>query len=453
MALLAEFEDRWQKGSLDEGVRRLCQMATQPDRELARQGGDAIFRRLVEQMGDAFEPRLCDLYVCFFAKVLQYCRALPAAAWLDSRLQEFGLLTEEDLAGRANRIRRGSRVAPDPGRIRKIVVLSRVTLGADVAVTSVVLRKMAQAFPAASLVLVGGRKAARLFAADSRVAACPIEYPRGGGLLERLSAWPAVVEAIARETAGLEPAEYLIVDPDSRLTQLGMLPVTGHEPAYRFFESRSFAVATGGESLAELTSAWLEQTCGDDSGGPIHPWVALPWKAAGWLPGHRWASVSFGAGDNPRKRLPDPFEQRLLFALLEAGWRLVLDQGDGQEELARAGGLLSGVRAAGRRVAEIEEASGPPPSDAEVVAWRGSLEGFGACIAESRLYVGYDSAGSHLAAALGVPVIDIFAGFRWPRMPIRWRPCGPGPVTTIVVDPARHPDPDLILARVLEAAR
>ena len=35
--------------------------------------------------------------------------------------------------------------------------------------------------------------------------------------------------------------------------------------------------------------------------------------------------------------------------------------------------------------------------------WEGSFAGFAAIIAASRLYVGYDSAGQHVAAACGVP--------------------------------------------------
>ena len=38
--------------------------------------------------------------------------------------------------------------------------------------------------------------------------------------------------------------------------------------------------------------------------------------------------------------------------------------------------------------------------------------------------MGYDSAGQHVAAACGVPLISIFAGFPVPRMFDRWRPKG-----------------------------
>ena len=58
--------------------------------------------------------------------------------------------------------------------------------------------------------------------------------------------------------------------------------------------------------------------------------------------------------------------------------------------------------------------------------WNGSFAGFAAIIAASRLYVGYDSAGQHVAAATGVPLVGIFAGFPVPRMFDRWQPAANG---------------------------
>jgi Cd2+/Zn2+-exporting ATPase len=65
------------------------------------------------------------------------------------------------------------------------------------------------------------------------------------------------------------------------------------------------------------------------------------------------------------------------------------------------------------------------------------------------LYVGYDSAGQHVAAAAGVPLISVFAGFPAPRMFQRWRPAGPN-AQVIRVD---RPEPEPVLEKVREAVR
>ena len=66
-------------------------------------------------------------------------------------------------------------------------------------------------------------------------------------------------------------------------------------------------------------------------------------------------------------------------------------------------------------------------------------------IARSKLYVGYDSAGQHVAAACGTPLIAVCAGFASPRMFSRWRPTGAGRIEAIRVD---RPDPAAVIAEV-----
>ncbi len=416
---------------MDAGAVLLSDLALSKDVELAQVGADAIFRQVVETLGDGFEPHLCDIYVQFFAKVLQHARG--TADWLDRRLRQYGLMTEEDLVRRAERVRQ---VRPArAGRVRKILVLSRVTLGADVAVTSVILGKLLRRYPEAEIKLLGSAKAALLFAGQPRVTPLVVEYPRAGSLLERLRAWERLLEVVRVETRGMWEGEFLVVDPDSRLTQLGMLPVVEDEGAYCFWESRGYT-RPGLETLGDLAGAWAGELWG--AGERVFPWVSLPPQdveaARQKAGGQRWASVNLGVGDNPRKRVDGEFEERLLRGLLSAGWRIFLDTGDGGEETARVEALVDRL--------------GTPALE----TWRGSLAGFGALIAASRLYVGYDSACQHLAAALGVPVIDIFAGHSSSRMVERWRPSGRAGVTLVVVD-GKGTEPEQVLAQVLEAAR
>ena len=124
--------------------------------------------------------------------------------------------------------------------------------------------------------------------------------------------------------------------------------------------------------------------------------------------------MSLGVGENPAKRIPDPFEKQLLALLAAGGAGLAIDKGASGEEAARVERAVerSGVKAA---------------------FWECSFAGFAAIIAASRRYVGYDSAGQHAAAACGVPLVSIFAGFPALRMFQRWRSTG-GRTTVIRVD-------------------
>jgi len=372
-------------------------LAGQPPAELPaalvqEPGGQALFGILVEGLADRFEPRLCDVYTRLFAQAVAQVSENVDPALLVARYQ---------------RVRRPRAISFEPHRV---FVLSRVTLGADVAVTSVLLAAAKQRFPHAEIVFVGPRKNYELFAGDPRLLHAEIAYRRGG-LRDRLAVWDPL-------KALLTAPDSVVIDPDSRLTQLGLLPVCAEE-RYHLFESRGYGGETD-RALPELAAAWAQETLGVAN---AKPYVALERSVAG---GH--TAVSLGVGENPAKRIPDPFEEQLLALLASGGAALVVDKGAGGEEAARVGRAVerSGVKAA---------------------FWEGSFAGFAALIAASRLYVGYDSAGQHVAAACGVPLIGIFAGFPAPRMFQRWRPTGPL-ATVIRVD---RPDPLETLERVRAA--
>jgi hypothetical protein len=353
----------------------------------------ALFGVLAEGLADRFEPALAAAYARLFSDAL--ASVLPGA----------------DAAALLARYQRVRRPRPIAGLPRRVVVLSRVTLGADVAVSSVLMDAARRRFPEAEIVFAGPRKNYELFAGEPRVLHAPLDYRRGN-LRERLS----VREPLAAIVAG---EDTVAIDPDSRLTQLGLLPV-GADERYHLFESRGYG-GDSGRTLPGLAAEWAGLTFGM---ADAHPWIALP--SAPERGGH--IAVSLGVGENQAKRLPDPFEEDLFKLLAATGAPLWVDTGAGGEEAARVRGALerSGARAS---------------------LWEGSFAGFAAIIASARLYVGYDSAGQHVAAACGVPLISIFAGFPAPRMFERWRPTGER-AHAIRVD---SPDVAGTLVRVREA--
>jgi ADP-heptose:LPS heptosyltransferase len=183
-----------------------------------------------------------------------------------------------------------------------------------------------------------------------------------------------------------------------------LLPVCDDE-RYYFFESRSYGANTT-DSLGSLARRWAEETFGIADAQAFISTKVAPQIAAD-------VAVSFGVGENPAKGMPHPFEQELLSGLARRGLRVVVDSGPGGEEAERV-----------RRAVGIDA----------VRIFDGSFAQFAAIIAASRLYIGYDSAGQHVAAACGVPLVTIFAGSPCPRFTARWRPTGPGPIHLIHAD-------------------
>jgi ADP-heptose:LPS heptosyltransferase len=354
-----------------------------------------LLRVVAEGLADRFEPALCETYAALFSEVLA---------------AEEPELHADELLRRYRRIRQPRRF--EGGTVRNVFVLSRVTLGADVAITSVILDAAKQRFPDAHIFLVGGRKSWELFEADPRIAHLPVVYPRGGPLRERLEAWRTLRSLVSQP-------ESITVDPDSRLTQLGLAPVCADRDYY-FFESRGYGGGAD-EPLGVLTKRWVAETFGVEQ---CRAYIAPKQGAAG----EAMVTISFGVGENPAKRIDDPFEAELLQAVVAKGATVLIDGGAGGEEAERVERAIAGL-----------------PKD-RVRCWRGAFAPFAAAIARSRLYVGYDSAGQHVAAACGVPLVSVFAGFPAPRMFARWRPTGAGPIEVVKVD-----RPDGVLERVLSA--
>lgn len=417
----------------------LAEMALSGDETARAAAGRAIFSSLVERLADSFDPAAITLYNRFFAQLLTHCRARDPQ--LDARVAGFGLKTEADIFARAQRLRT-MRPADSIERAERFVVLSRVTLGADVVITSVIAARLRERFPSAEIVLVGSKKMAELFGGDPGFTFHEVSYSRAGKLIERIRSWLDALEAVRTASEGVETC--MIVDPDTRMTQLGLLPVC-RDDRYLFFPSREYE-AESSVPLAALTNAWLDEVLG--KGEAVYPQVMLredDKEITGRLVsrlrrGRVIITINLGVGENPAKRLGCEFEKDLIITLLTRGAAIILDCGSGEEEERRAGLLLSELGRDGRpRVVEADETGlqsllTGDSCDADLMVWRGRIGLLAGLISAGDVYVGYDSAGQHIAAALGVPCVDVFAGYSSRRMVERWRPSGPAPV--VVVDAA-----------------
>jgi hypothetical protein len=456
---------------LNKNVETLVEMAAQSGEEAAL-AGSVVFNSLVEPMADSFEPWGVSLYNRVFSQMIQLCR--PVHPDLDRELKHFGLSTEADLLARVERLRPGvsqttqqnssrplirtasgvTNRASNPGSgVKRAIVLSRVTLGADVAVTSVLIERLKQALPAAEIVLVGGHKTRELFGGDPRLSFHVVEYGRRVLLADRLSSWVELADAVRSLTEGLQVDQYLVVDPDSRLTQLGLLPVC-HPESYLFFPSREFH-SESNASIATLASQWSSDELG---GGPLSPAINLARpdieagrNLAGRLrstSGRRIVCLNFGVGGNQAKRVGLEFEQALIKFLagldrsalpVSAGPAIILDRGtgDGENELVDAI-IAEMVQSDGLTVLEAWQDDLPNVlasdlSAVELLVWRGRIGLLAALVGTSDLYIGYDSMGQHVAAALGVPCVDVAAGYPSQKFLERWKPTGLGPVSVVPV--------------------
>ncbi len=377
-----------QPGNPDaDALRVLVASCAGPDAPRAAVATKLLIGRVVEDLSDRFDPALVDCYISIFTQALAACQPVWSLEFLRSRYQQL----------------RGGQPPPSSMLVTQVYVLSRITLGADIAVTSVFVDAALKRYTDARVWFVGPAKNFELFAGHERLIHWPLDYPRGGTLRERI--------AVAEQLAGLcdEPGT-LVIDPDSRITQLGLLPIA---PASRtlFFESRT-AEADSARTLSEIASSFcfLRLAVPDAA-----PFVSPPRTLCAIAHARRRTAsqapitVSLGVGGNATKRVGGGFEVELLRELAATGRPLWIDAGAGGAEAAWVRSAIEGAAIAPGQVHVLE----------------GSFALFCAHVAESAFYVGYDSAGQHAASALGVPGLTIFRGFVNPTMLARWTPRGP----------------------------
>jgi len=350
----------------------------------------SLFRVLAEGLSDRFESKLVDRYVEIFSYVL--AKKLPG-------------MSAAALRERYDKIRQPRQYGGNAEAVREIFVLSRVTLGADVAVTSVILDGLKRRFRQARIWLCGDRKAYQLFEDDSRIGYYPLFYERGSGL-----------DRVLGERTFFKTG--LVVDPDSRISQLGLLPVCPEEN-YFFFESRRAGGDDSKETLTQLTTRWVRATFGMES----KPYIAP--KAARW--GSRYTAVSLGTGGNAAKGLSPTFERMLLQHLAHSEMPVVVDLGAGGEETERVQEAVRGL--------------------SHVNTHKGTFAEFAGIISQASRYFGYDSAGTHVAAAAGVPLTVFFKGHVNERMFERWKPTASATAKTIRIDDP-YPDPSRVMAAI-----
>jgi ADP-heptose:LPS heptosyltransferase len=381
-------------------LSELVNRATSSCERTAAEASRDFFVHLVEPLCDAFDAEAAAQYVHLFARAVE---------------QIYPAYTANSLTERYQRIRRPQRYQGTPQRV---CVLSRVTLGADVAVSSVVIDGAKRRFPEAEICFVGPSKNAELFARDKRVKPLVSPYTRSGLMRDRL-------EASVQLRAILDHPDTLVIDPDSRLSQLGIIPVCD-EDSHLFFESRTYREASA-DSLPLLTSKWIHEVLGISDARPFLAPDQQPYAAE--------ITVSLGVGGNQQKRVHGDFETSVVAALLATGKRLMVDRGAGGEETER-----------------VDRIAGDLGNPSNLVLHDGSFASFASHILQSQLYFGYDSAGQHVAAAGSIPLITLFAGYATEKTYDRWRPSGTGPIWTIkVTEENRESAGSLALSAISEA--
>jgi hypothetical protein len=442
-----------------DAVEALAHQVFSSDDSQARAAIAPLFGGVIEPLADSYEPEARQALEQLLAAFIERARRRPDAASevLDQKLRRLDLADEEALLQRLQNIRR---LAPRPVNpsCRTLLLLSRVTLGADVLLNGMAAQRFLKVQPEARILLLANPKNLQLFSGNAQIVGQPFEFGRGATFLERLLRWVELV-GLVRKLVEAHP-DLAVVNLDSRLLQSGLLPLldADQEPRSYFFwdPTDRISAAKKTTSLGQRLQGWLGETFpAPEAVDPAPLWLnTADREYARNLLEHRHpatprrVAINLGVGGNLRKRIaaqgdceptPSLFEKHVLLGLLMRGYSVLLDKGFGEFEERQADGLLKAATDEGYRTLSLRESQEPDSlaalAAAQVISFHGSVARFAALVDRCALYVGYDSQGQHVAAASGCDVVTVFAGYDQPAFPDHWQPNGTGRIEVIRAGP------------------
>ena len=409
-------------------IDQLCTLAYN-NQEVSGPALTALYVSIIEVLCDDFSRAGTELTAIVLARILTFVRATEEGRETDRLLKKFGFSKSSDLLQRYATL-----LIPQPidqvarKKIKKILIPSRVTVGADVVITGILTHRLHRAFPEATIIQEGPDHLPQLFAELDRLTHVPLPYTRRGSIIDRITIWPHLQAIAEQEQQTLAHDQLLVVDSDSRLTQLGLLPlVKGNNT--RLFPSRINLSGIELPSLPEMVNSWCDKVFGkDDYQWPTISLLEHHRRIAQHFIGNRdnifLVVLSLGVGSNERKRIPDPFEEELIRALMELeDTVIIIDSGKQQCGVQRAEKLLKAAESASVPTTFLHEnelAHRKLPFRHGAIGFQGSIGAMGALMQQAHGFFGYDSCCQHMAAALDKPSVIVFAGAPNDRFLSRW---------------------------------
>lgn len=422
-------------------IDQLCTWSFSSEPLVAKVATSTIFGTIIEVLCDDFSDHGVEVANLVLTRILQFIRATPAGTELNRLLNNFGFHDASSLLKRYQRLRQiAPLTAEQTASVKKILILSRVTAGADIAITNVIIHRLRLRFATAELVLIGPGHLSEVFAFVEHCRHLNFLYKNDGSLFDKMSSWPKLLEITKAEQQGYMPEEILLFDPDSRLSQLGLLPLAPDNRTCYFPSRASQSPETSNLTLSSLTNLWLNRLLSEEitwqpnlvfqrEGEGYHAFCqALHRKGC-----QRVVVVNFGVGNNPRKKVHGRFEEELIESLLtQPKTIVVLDTGRGQHKGQWIADHLARVRTLNFPVICLQDneiTNNIISFDHGLIIFNGSLGSLGKMIDAADCFIGYDSCGQHLAAATSTPSIIVFAGAPSTRFIHRWSPDAIGNLT------------------------
>lgn len=437
------------RGYLEEAVKIIIELFLSSKNN---QSDLIILKSVLEPLKDSFGIEEEEIYLYFFSTLID--QLIEKSEKLKFFFNEFGIpkknRREYIIKRYFNALKNLHTLTnEDKSKIKEVFILSRATIGADALITGIILSKIKKEMPFTNITFIdslgiGGAlfnipkiKNITEFK-NEQDELISLKWNRNEfSLLERLNYSADLWTFLKSKTKKLNKTEYLIIDPSTRLSQTGLMPVS---PLFSYFLMPFHMLKENPitnedckeiYSLGDLTNIYLDKIFGKSE--KIYPCLYLNTNEENKIKS-LWQKLSLNkdfvtivhlGGEPESKWLSEEFEINLLRNLIEKKLKPILIRTPNRKEEEKNKCLIEMLEKGNKKIVQIEEGENIENEDtskADIYTFKGSISSFAPLIKNAQLYIGYDSLGQHLAAALEIPLITIFAGHINKVFLRRWTP-------------------------------
>ncbi|MFA5350183.1 MAG: type I phosphomannose isomerase catalytic subunit [Candidatus Omnitrophota bacterium] len=457
----------------------LIRIGMYQDGAIAKTALGPIFAGVVEYLNDFLTVEARDIFSRFICQMITIAREYPECEEFSRKLSEFGLHTEADLLSYHNRIRKELTFKETTPRdqIKGIVVLPRMTIGAETAVNAAMINRILELYPNTTVYFIADKKIIPMLEGNPRVKVLVLKQAsrRGAGLGSRLTAWLDILAQV-RE---INP-DY-VFSADSRVDSQGLFPLV---PAERYFYwENTIKRGEPMKTLATLVNEKMDKVFGLRQDGISVPTLyftevttrfARTLKKKLNLAGRYVVAIKYDVGGEYSKSLGQEFNREHLKVVLSSNTIVIMDRGFDEEELKQSQELIDMAKESGVTVIEVTDKDGGLGRQVDaldaadvvggksvLIVFYGTIGGWVSLTGIANQAFSYDSVNQHVAAAdkvfhgesvmPGTPVVIAFTGYHSEIFPVAWRPTGRNRVEAITTGMGKCEDWKGMLEKVLKA--
>jgi hypothetical protein len=413
-----------------DSVKILSELGFHDDPEISRRTLEPLFGVVINDLKKSFSKQEGDVYLEIFPHLIMKARekSLVVDRWFEkmkiSKENPF-----EDIYQRNKKIREDKKFlsVEDRDKIKKVILLSRNTIGAEAYLNGMIINRLLSRLKNAEIVFVDSSNTGKHIFNNSRIKLVnkftdshgrevSLNWNRNGiNILERFEYTTQLAEFIELESKGLGNGEFIVFDADTRLSQTGAMPICSEDVHY-FIDTvlEDEEVDLGFvKNFGALCNDYLNSLFNEEEVSYPMIFVSEEEKKKardfrGGLPEGRVVLLHFGSGI-VRKTLSGEFERELLLKVFDYGIPLIVMPVLGWEKEKVKEHILF-LERKGKKQGE------------DFFVFQGSLSTFVALISMVDLCVSYDSQCQHMAAAQNVPFITLFTGYINKNFLKRWTP-------------------------------